>query len=184
MAGSGGIVAGLAGRYAAALFELASEAGSRDAVATSLDRVRLALADSADLRRMTTSPVLARADAERGILAVADGLGLDPLARGFLGVLARARRLASLPQIIAGYRALAARARGETSAIVTSARALSGDQIAQLRATLKAKLRQEVDIELRVDPAILGGLVVKIGSRMIDSSIRTKLAAVGAAMRG
>lgn len=175
---------GLAGRYAQALFDLARDGAQVDAVAASLDTLRTALAENADFRTLTTSPVVSRADAERAMLATADGLALDPVTRSFTGVLARARRLAALPAIIAQYRRLAAAERGETTATVTSARPLEPDQVDALRDTLRRKLRREVEIVLTVDPAILGGLVVRVGSRLIDSSIRTKLAAVGAAMRG
>ena len=178
----GGNTAGLAGRYAAALFGLARDQRSLDAVGVSLATVERALAESADFATLTRSPLIARADAERGVGVAADGLGVDPLTRNFLLVLARGRRLAALPAIIREYRAMAADARGEATAQVTAARALSEAQQEQLRDLLRAKLRRAVALDVRVDPAILGGLVVKVGSRLIDSSIRTKLAAVGAAM--
>ena len=183
MAGSS-ITAGLAGRYATALFGLAQDEGKLAEVSASLDRLAQAIVESADLARLTTSPLVSRAEAERGVLAAADAMGLDPLTRNFTGVLARARRLAALPAIVRAFRALAADARGATTAEVTSARPLSPEQVAALTATLTRKLRRDVAIDLRVDPEILGGLVVRVGSRLIDSSLRTKLAAVGAAMRG
>ena len=179
-----GITAGLSGRYALALFEIAQRARSFDIVRQSLATLEQAMAESADLRTLTTSPLISRPNAVKAILATADDLGLDTTVRNFLGLLARNRRLASLPAIIRAYRAMAADARGETTAEVTSARALSDEQVERLKDTLKQKLRREVTLDLRVDPAILGGLVVKVGSRLIDSSIRTKLAAVGAAMKG
>lgn len=183
---SGGITAGLSGRYAAALFGLAQGAGREafDSVARSLAQLSAMLAEDGDLSALIASPLVPRGDAERAVLAVADAAGFDPRVRSFLGVLARARRLASLPAILRDYRLLAARARGETTAEVTSAHPLSVEQVERLRDTLRARLRQDVDLQLRVDPAILGGLVVRIGSRLIDSSIATKLAAVGAAMKG
>jgi len=179
-----GITAGLSGRYASALFEIARDGRAMDVVGASLATLEQAMAESADLRTLTTSPLIARGAAVRAIMATADDLGLDATVRNFLGLLARNRRLASLPAIIRAYRQMAADQRGETTAEVTSARALSAEQVERLRDTLKLKLRREVALDLRVDPAILGGLVVKVGSRLIDSSIRTKLAAVGAAMKG
>lgn len=183
MAGSS-ITAGLAGRYATALFGLATDEGRLAEVSASLERLARALADSDDLRLLTTSPLISRPDAERGALAAADALGLDATTKNFMGVLARARRLAALPAIVRAFRALAADARGATTAEVTSARPLTAAQAEKLTATLTRKLRRDVAVELRVDPGILGGLIVRVGSRLIDSSLRTKLAAVGAAMRG
>jgi len=179
-----GITAGLARRYALALFQIAQETRSFDTVQNSLARLEQAMAESADLRTLITSPLIAPGAAVKAIMATADDLGLDATVRNFLGLLARNRRLASLPAIIRAYRQMAADQRGETTAEVTSARELSAEQVERLRDTLKLKLRREVALDLRVDPAILGGLVVKVGSRLIDSSIRTKLAAVGAAMKG
>ncbi len=179
-----GITAGLSGRYASALFEIARDGRAMDVVGASLATLERAMAESADLRTLTTSPLIVRAAAVKAIMATADDLGLDTTVRNFLGLLARNRRLASLPAIIRAYRQMSADQRGETTAEVTSARALSAEQVERLRDTLKLKLRREVALDLRVDAAILGGLVVKVGSRLIDSSIRTKLAAVGAAMKG
>lgn len=181
---TGGIVAGLSGRYATALFELARDAKTVDAVSESLARLKAALSESADFRTLTTSPLIERADAEKGIAAAAASLELDALTGHFLGVLAKNRRLASLPAIIRDYGRLAAAARGETTAEVTSAHPLDADQQAALRAKLKQGLRRDVALELKVDPAILGGLVVRVGSRMIDSSLATKLNSLGQALKG
>ena len=178
----GGNTAGLAGRYAGALFGLARDQRAVDAVGASLAAVEQALLASADFATLTRSPLIARADAVAGVRAAADGMGLDPLTRNLLLLLAKNRRLAALPAIIRAYRAMSADARGETTAEVTAARALSDAQQEQLRDLLLAKLRRAVALDVRVDPAILGGLIVKVGSRLIDSSIRTKLAAVEAAM--
>jgi F-type H+-transporting ATPase subunit delta len=180
--GSGGMTAGLAGRYAGALFELAREKGELAQVGDSLARLAQALDESADMRAMTVSPLIPRAQGERAILALSDDLGLDRSTHNFLGVVARARRMGSLPAIIAAFRARAAAERGEATAQVTSAHPLSDEQVETLKQTLATKLRRSVDVQLRVDPAILGGLIVKVGSRLIDSSIKSKLAAVGAAM--
>lgn len=180
----GGLVAGLEGRYASALFELARDRNRIDEVGDSLGRVREALSDSPDLATLTTSPLVERGAAVRGVVAAAASLGLDPVTSNFLGVLAKNRRLAVLPQIIAAYRKLAAAHRGEVTADVTSAHPLSEDQMQALKAKLRAGLAREVAVDLHVDPSILGGLIVRVGSKMIDSSIRTKLENVGQAMKG
>lgn len=182
MQGSGGMTAGLAGRYALALFELAQAKGRLSEVGESLARLGQALGESADLRAMTASPLVTRGQGEHAILALADDLGLDPITHNFLGVVARGRRMGALPAIIAAFRARAASERGETTAEVTSAHPLSDEQVETLKRTLALRLRRSVDVQLKVDPAILGGLIVKVGSRLIDSSIQSKLAAVGAAM--
>ena len=181
---SGGIVAGLSGRYATALFELAQGAKKIDKVSDSLARLGAALTESADFLTLTTSPLIERADAEKGIAAAAKSLKLDPLTTNFLGVLAKNRRLASLPAIIRDYGRLAAAARGETTAEVTSAHPLDEDQQAALKTKLKQGLKRDVALEIKVDPAILGGLVVRVGSRMIDSSLATKLNSLGQALKG
>ncbi|PCG14093.1 MAG: F0F1 ATP synthase subunit delta [Sphingomonas sp.] len=176
--------ASLGGRYASALFDLAVEAKAVDRVEESLSAVRQALAESADFRMLTASPVVARGEAVKAVLATADQLGLDTTTKSFLGVLAENRRLSQLPQVIAAYRTLAARHRGETTAEVTSAHPLSDDQVEELKQQLRRRVGREVSVDLTVDPAILGGLVVRIGSQMIDSSIRTRLNALASAMKG
>jgi F-type H+-transporting ATPase subunit delta len=181
---SGGIVTGLAGRYATALFELARDQKQIEVVSQSLDRLKAALADSPEFASLTTSPLVGRDDALRATLATADTLGVDATTRNFLGVLARGRRLPILGQVIRDFAKLAAHHRGETTAEVISAHPLNDDQVAALRAKLKTSLGRDVAIDLRVDPAILGGLVVRVGSRMIDSSIKTKLDNLALAMKG
>ena len=181
---SGGIQASLAGRYATALFELARENRQLESVGSSLAGLRAALADSAELRELTSSPLLARDEATRGILAVAGSMNLDPVTTNFLGVLGQNRRLGQLPQIIRAFTMLAAQHRGETTAEVTSAHPLTDDQVQALRQNLRQRLGREVAVDLTVNPAILGGLVVKIGSQMIDGSIRTKLNTLAQAMKG
>jgi len=181
---SGGIQASLAGRYATALFELARDEKQLEAVGTSLDALKQALSESPDLRAMTTSPLTSRDEALRTVEAVAGALKLDPIATRFLGVLATNRRLAKLPEIVRAFGLLAARHRGETSAEIVSARPLDDDQVAAIRANLKSRLGRDVTVDLSVDPAILGGLVVKVGSQMIDGSIRTKLDTLAQAMKG
>ena len=181
---SGGIVAGLSGRYATALFDLARDGKSLPQVGASLATLKAALADSADLRTLTTSPRLDRTSAARGIAAVAGSLGLDALTTRFLGVLAANRRLRDLPAIIRDFDALSARQRGETTATVTSAHPLTDAQQDAVKASLKQRLKRDVALDLRVDKDILGGLVVRVGSQMIDSSLRTKLNTLAQAMRG
>jgi F-type H+-transporting ATPase subunit delta len=181
---SGGIQASLAGRYAIALFELADEQRRLDAVGQSLAALKQALAESDDFRTLTTSPLIGRDEAVRAVGASAAAMGLDPITANFLGVLARNRRLGQLGNVIRAFNLLAARHRGETTAEVTSARPLDKDQIGALKKVLKARLDRDVTLDLNVDPAILGGLVVKIGSQMIDGSIRTKIDRLALAMRG
>jgi F-type H+-transporting ATPase subunit delta len=181
---SGGIQASLAGRYATALFRLARNERKLEAVGASLAALRQAQDESDDLRELTTSPLIGRDDAVKGIGAVAAAMKLDPITSNLLGVLAQNRRLAQLPSVIRAFNQLAARHRGETTAEVTSARPLDDDQLAALKANLKSRLGRDVAVDLAVDPAILGGLVVKVGSQMIDGSIRTKLNNLAQAMKG
>jgi F-type H+-transporting ATPase subunit delta len=181
---SGGIQASLAGRYATALFELARDQRQLEAVGASLASLKQALADSPDLRELTTSPLTRRDDALKSVAAVAEAMKLDPVTSNFLGVLAQNRRLGQLGAIIRNFNLLAALHRGETTAEVTSARPLDDGQVEALRANLKSRLGRDVAVDLSIDPTILGGLVVKIGSQMIDGSIRTKLNTLAQAMRG
>jgi F-type H+-transporting ATPase subunit delta len=181
---SGGIQASLGGRYALALFELARDANAIPAVEASLTRLREAIAGSDDLRRLIATPLVQREAATKAMLATADELGLDATTRSFLGVLAHNRRLSQIPQIVRGFRQLASRHRGETNAEVTSAHPLSDDQVIELKHQLRQRVGREVSVDLAVDPHLLGGLVVRIGSQMIDSSIRTRLNALASAMKG
>jgi F-type H+-transporting ATPase subunit delta len=183
-AGGGAVQASLGGRYALALFELAEQGRTIDQVEASLQRVREALDQSDDLRALVASPVVQRGAATKAMLGTADELGVDPTTKSFLGVLAENRRLGQLPAVIRAFRLLAARHRGETTAEVTSAHPLSDDQVAELKHQLRARLGREVSVDLAVDPDLLGGLVVRIGSQMIDSSIRTRLNALASAMKG
>ena len=181
---SGGIQASLAGRYATALFELARDERQIEAVGTSLAALRDALRDSDDLRALTTSPLIGRDAAVQAVTATAAAMKLDPITANFLGVLAQNRRLSQLPQVIRAFNLLAAHHRGETTAEVTSAHPLSDDQVAALKNNLKSRLGRDVAVDLSVDSTILGGLVVKVGSQMIDGSIRTKLNTLAQAMKG
>ena len=181
---SGGIQASLAGRYATALFGLARDEQQIDAVARSLDSLEAALAESNDLRTLASSPLVSRTDASRAIAALVPTLGVDPITAKFLRVLADNGRLSELRNVIRAVRMLAAGHRGETTAEVTSAHPLKDGQLAELKANLKARVGREVTVDAKVDPALLGGLVVRLGSQMIDASIRTKLNSLALAMKG
>lgn len=184
MENSGGIQASLSGRYALALFELARDSNQLESAASSLGVLKGALAESADFRDLTTSPVIGRVAAEKAVAGLAATLKVDALTTRFLGVLAGNRRLAQLPAIISAFETLLANHKGETLATVTSAHPLSAPQVTALQKSLKTRVGRDVAVDLSVDPAILGGLVVKIGSQMIDSSIRTRLNTLAHAMKG
>jgi F-type H+-transporting ATPase subunit delta len=181
---SGMAEGGLAGRYASALFELAQEQKAVDAVSGDLASLRKALETSPDLTRLVRSPVFSAADHARALKAILEKMGAGALTTKFVLLLAQKRRLFVLTQVIAAYERAVARSRGETEAEVTAARPLSDAEITELKAALKAKLGKEPRLHAKVDPALLGGLIVKVGSRMIDSSLRTKLDGLRAAMKG
>ncbi len=181
---SAGIQASLAGRYASALFDLASEAGSVTAVESDLDKLAAALGESAELKTLTTNPKVSRSEAEKALWGVSALLGLTELTQNFLGTLAQNRRLAALPDVIRAFRMIAAAQRGEVTAEVTSAHALSDEQLDQLKAKLTAREGRTVKLSSSVDPDLLGGLVVTIGSKRIDGSIRTRLNSLANAMKG
>lgn len=184
MENSGGIQASLSGRYATALFELARDSKALPKVEASLATVQQALDESADFKALTTSPLIARGPAAKAVAATAAALKLDATTTNFLGVLAQNRRLSQLPAIIRAFRQLAAAHRGETTAEVTSAHPLDAAQVDALKAQLRTRLGRDVTVDLSVDPSLLGGLVVKIGSQMIDSSIKTRLNSLAHAMKG
>jgi F-type H+-transporting ATPase subunit delta len=181
---SGGIQASLAGRYATALFALARDEGKLDTVGADLAGLAAALGESEELRALIASPLVSRDGALKAVAATAKAMKLDAMTGNFLGVLARNRRLSQLPGAIRLFNLLAALHRGETNAEVTSARPLDAAQVEALKARLKTRLGRDVAVDLAVDPAILGGLVVKIGSQMIDGSIRTRLDTLAQAMKG
>ena len=181
---SSGIQASLAGRYATALFGLARDQRQIEAVGTSLDRLSQALVDSRDFSELVSSPLIARDDAGKAFAAVATQLSLDPITTNFLGVLARNGRKNQLQPVIRAFRRLAADHRGETTADVVTAHALKDDQLTSLKQQLRARAGREVAVETRIDPEILGGIVIKMGSQMIDASIRTKLNRLAEAMKG
>jgi F-type H+-transporting ATPase subunit delta len=181
---SAGITASLQGRYASALFELARDANAIAAVEADLEQLAAALAATPDFADLIRNPGVSREDAGKAVAAVAGLLGLSELTHKFLGVLAANGRLSALPQMIRAFAAIAAAARGEVTAEVTSAHALNDDQLIQLTAKLKAREGKDVKIKATVDPDILGGLIVRIGSSQIDSSIRTRLNSLAQAMKG
>lgn len=183
MAGATSQVSGVAERYAKALFDLAVEAKSVEQVEKHLDVLAGLLAESDDFVRLIRSPVFTAADQERAVGAILEKAGIAGLVGNTVHVLASNRRLFILPGVIASFRKLAARERGEVSAEVTSAEPLSDSNVAALRDALKASLGKDVTLSTQVDPAIIGGLVVKVGSRMIDGSVRTKLNSLKLAMK-
>ena len=181
---SGSAEGGLAGRYANALFELAQDQNAVDAVSADLASLRRALETSPDLARLVRSPVFSAADHAKALKAILEKMGAQALTTKFVLLLAQKRRLFILTQVIAAFESLLAKSRGETEAEVTAARPLSEAEITELKAALKAKLGKEPRLHAKTDPSLLGGLIVKVGSRMIDSSLRTKLDGLRAAMKG
>lgn len=171
-------VSGVAERYASAFFDLARDESVIDDIESDFRTIEGMLDASADFRRLIESPVFSAEDQERAIAAVAEKAALRTLARNFLRLVAKNRRLFALPSIIKAFHEMAARHRGEVTAEVTSAHALGDGQVAALKGALKAKLGKDVTLHARVNPAILGGLIVKVGSRMIDTSLRTRLMTV------
>ncbi|MBX7540153.1 F0F1 ATP synthase subunit delta [Qipengyuania sphaerica] len=180
---SAGIKASLAGRYASALFDLASEAGTVTAVESDIEKLEAALTESSELKMLTTNPRVTRSQAEKALWGVSAIMGLSELTQNFLGTLAQNRRLGQLPGIIRAFRAIAAAQRGEVAAEVTSAHALTDAQVADLKAKLTAREGRTVKLSTKVDPELLGGLVVTIGSKRIDGSIRTRLNSLSQAMK-
>ncbi len=178
------IQASLAGRYATALFDLANEAKAIDKVEASLAKVAQALTDSPDFASLTTNPALGRDDAKKAVAAVAKHLSLDPLTSKTLGVLAANRRLAETAAVARAFGTLASAHRGKVTAEVTSAQKLSAAQMTALSKQLKARTGSDVAITAKVDPSIMGGLTIKVGSQMIDNSIKTRLNSLAQAMKG
>jgi F-type H+-transporting ATPase subunit delta len=181
---SAGIKASLAGRYASALFDLASEAGTVTAVEADLDKLGKALLESAELRALIQNPEVSREQIGKVMGGLGSYLSLSGLTKNFLGVLAENRRVADLPAMIRAFHAIAAAQRGEVSAEVASAHALTDEQIATLETRLRAREGRTVKLKTRVDPDLLGGLVVTVGSKRIDGSIRTRLNSLAQAMKG
>jgi F-type H+-transporting ATPase subunit delta len=183
VAGTTSQVSGVAERYAKALFELAVEAKTIPQVEKDLDQLSSLVNESSDLARLVRSPVFSASDQQRAMSAVADKAGITGIVGNFVRVLAGNRRLFILPGVIATFKALAAKERGEVSAEVTSAEPLSDKNIAALKDALKASIGKDVTLTTTVDPTLIGGLIVKVGSRMIDGSLRTKLNSLKLAMK-
>jgi F-type H+-transporting ATPase subunit delta len=171
-------VSGVAERYASALFDLARAERAIERIEEELATLAAMLDASEDFRRLIGSPVFSAEEQERAVAAIAARAGIGGLTGNLVRLLARNRRLFALPAVVRTFRALAARERGEVAAEVTSAQPLEAEHVAALKAALKERLGQEVTLEARVNPAILGGLIVKVGSRMIDTSLRTRLQSV------
>ncbi len=181
---SAGIQASLSGRYASALFDLASEAGIVTAVESDLDTLEAALGESAELRALIRNPEVSRAALGRVFAGLAGKLKLADLTANFLGVLAQNRRASELPAVIRAFHMIAAAQRGEVTAEVASAHPLSDEQLATLEQKLRAREGRTVKVRASVEPDLLGGLVVTIGSQRIDGSIRTRLNSLAQAMKG
>jgi F-type H+-transporting ATPase subunit delta len=177
------ISTGIASRYAAAMFELSREQGAMAQLEKDVAALGAALSDSADLRRLIGSPLYSREDMGRAIDAVAAATGLSRSFRNLLALMAQNRRLFVLPQLVARLRAMIAEAKGEITAEVTSAKALTKTQSDRLARTLSASAGKDVNITATVDESLIGGLVVKIGSKMIDTSIRSRLMALQNTMK-
>jgi F-type H+-transporting ATPase subunit delta len=176
-------VASLAGRYAAALFELADEQHQLDAVAGDLRELRTMLHESPDLDRLLRSPVLSREEQAKAIAALAERAGLSKLTRDFLGVVAGNRRLFAVPTMIDAYLNQLAERRGEVTAEVTTAQPLNETQQNTLGEQLRRAVGRRVTVDLKVDPSLLGGMIVKVGSRMIDGSLKSRLHRLQLAMK-
>jgi F-type H+-transporting ATPase subunit delta len=176
-------VSALAERYAAAVFDIAEERRALDEVASDLRQLRTMLAASADLMRLVRSPILSRAEQARAIAALARGAELSPLIRDFLAVVANNRRLFAVPAMIEAYLAKLADRRGEVTAAVTTAQPLSETQLEALREHMLRTAGRRVVIDARVDPRLIGGMIVKVGSRMVDGSVESKLRRLQLAMK-
>ena len=175
---------GIAARYAIAVFELAQEEKSVEALENDFAALQAMMDESPELARLVRAPVFSREDQAKGLNGVLHRMEAAPLTRRFVLMLASKRRLFMLSEVIRAFGQMVAKMRGEVSASVTSARPLNDAEVASLKQILKSKLGRDARLEAKVDPSLLGGLVVKVGSRMIDSSLRTRLNGIRAAMRG
>ena len=183
MAGENGIVSGMASRYATALFELANESKATDQVQADLKAFAAMVAASPELMRLVRSPVFSADEQARALDAVLDKAGISGLAKNLLRVVAANRRLFAVDQIIRGFNALVAQHKGEVTAQVTVAAPLSDARMAEIKDALKGVTGKDVQVDVTVDPSIIGGLKVKLGSRMVDASLRTKLNSIKFAMK-
>jgi F-type H+-transporting ATPase subunit delta len=183
MADKAPITSGMAGRYATALFELALEQRAVDAVKGDLERFDALIGESDDLNRLVRSPVFGADEQARALARVLERAGIGGIAANFLLLVTRNRRLFAVRQMVRAYKALVARHKGEVTAQVTAAEKLSDTHLAALKDALKQVTKQDVQLDVQIEPAIIGGLIVKLGSRMVDSSLRTKLNAIKHAMK-
>jgi F-type H+-transporting ATPase subunit delta len=184
VAGEDSTVSGVAGRYARALFELALDAKSVDAVKADIEKFAAMMAESGDLNRLVRSPVYGAEERSRALAAVLAKAEIGGLASNFLMFVTANRRLFSIGEMIRDFRKLVARWKGEVTAEVTAAEKLSGAHLEAIKSALKSITGEKsVDLHVKIDPAIIGGLTVKLGSRMVDSSLRTKLNAIKHAMK-
>jgi F-type H+-transporting ATPase subunit delta len=178
------IISGMAGRYAGALFELALEEKAVDSVKKDLEAFDALIGDSADLNRLVRSPVFGVDEQLKAVSAILEKAGIKGLAADFIRVVITNRRLFALRNIISGYRALVAKHKGEISAQVTVAEKLSDANLEALKSALTSVTGgKAMDLDVKIDPTIIGGLIVKVGSRMVDSSLRTKLNSIKFAMK-
>lgn len=177
------VVSGVAGRYATALFDLARDSRALDAVGGDLDRFDALLSESADLQRLVRSPVFTAEEQARAIGAVLDRAGIGGLAGNFIRLVASNRRLFALPDMIRAFRALVADAMGIVRVEVRLAEPPSDRILGEIKTALRDVARAEVDVDVKVDPGLIGGLVVRMGSRMFDASVRSKLNAIRLAMK-
>ncbi|OYU89284.1 MAG: F0F1 ATP synthase subunit delta [Bradyrhizobiaceae bacterium PARB1] len=176
-------VSGVSGRYATALFELARDEKSVDAVKADLDKFAALLSESADLARLVRSPVFTADDQRKALGAVLAKAGISGITANLINVLVANRRLFAVSDVIRAFNALVAKFKGEATADVTVAEPLSDKNLDALKAALKSVTGKDVALNVKVDPSIIGGLVVKLGSRMVDSSLRTKLNSIKHAMK-
>ena len=183
MAGENPSVSGVSGRYATALFELARDERSIDQVKSDLDQFEAMLSESDDLKRLVRSPVFAAETQSKALSAVLEKAGISGISANFLKVLTANRRLFAVGEVIRAFRALVAKFKGEATADVTVAEKLSEKNLDALKTALKSVTGKDVSLNVKVDPSIIGGLVVKLGSRMVNSSLRTKLNSIKHAMK-
>ncbi|MFV0361275.1 F0F1 ATP synthase subunit delta [Tropicimonas sp.] len=183
MSETASISSSIAGRYAQALFDLALDENAIDALEADTDTLSEALDTSADLRDMIASPVYTRAEQTAAITALSDALGLSPLTRNTLALMGSKHRLFVLPRLVAALREKVAEQKGEVTAEVTSASPLSPTQAGEITELLKSRFGKDIKLKTAVDESLIGGLVVKVGSKMIDTSVRAKLAALQNAMK-
>ena len=183
MAGEEPIVSGMAGRYATALFELALEQRALDTVQADLDRFEAMIASSPDLDRLVRSPAFSAEEQLKALSVVLERAGIGGLTARFLKLVTSNRRLFAVRQMLQGFRAMLARHKGELTASVTLAEPPSEQHLAAIKDALKAVTHKDVRVDVKIDPSIIGGLVVKLGSRMVDSSLRTKLNSIKQAMK-